>query len=384
MRMEFPGNGTPWSPFKPAHISHYLDLPLLEGIVGVTCGLSMAGSLFIIITFFCFSELRSLGRQLLVHLSAMDFFTACANLVGVFISFHKRMYDDSIDHQGYHIGCLVQGHIAAFATNSSILWTDALALYLLIVLISKRPKVARYSTYVMYLLCYGAPLGINIALAVDDDIGLDNSTAGWCSIKEKTGSKASFYPFFFGNDVWVMASFVFLPAVYIVMKLYLWRVKYKMKRGEHAPLLSGSHYEKAKVVEWKLMLVPLFFVILRVWSLALDIHIDYRKLSVAPANYWVFYVAAAGDSGQGFANGILWCVLSVAVWQRLCACTTTCGRVMKLFCATCWTKYRAKTLQKFKRQPPVQSLQATSNSTPLHSHVSGELELSQEIERIKY
>ena len=224
MRMEFLGNGTPWSTFKPAHISHYLDLSLLEGIVGVTCGLSMAGSLFIIITFFCFTELRSLGRLLLVHLSAMDFFTACANLSGVFISFHKRMYDDSIDRQGYRIGCLVQGHIAVFATNSSILWTNALALYLLIVLISKRPKVARYSTYIMYLLCYGAPLSINIALAVDDDIGLDNSTAGWCSIKEKTGSNASFYPFFFGNDVWVMASFVFLPAVYIVMKLYLWRV----------------------------------------------------------------------------------------------------------------------------------------------------------------
>ena len=216
-------NGSlPWKFVE--HISHELNAPLLEGLVGATCGLSIVGSLFIIITFICFPQIRSTGRLLLVNLSAMDFITAAANLVGVCISFHRRLNDHPGNHGDYSVACQIQAQAALFSTNSSIFWTNALALYLLIILVSNRPKVARYSTYVMYIVCYGLPLVLCVVLGVDRDLGLDNSTAGWCSIKEKSGSAAPYYPFLVGNDIWVMASFVFLPTVYIIMKLYIWRV----------------------------------------------------------------------------------------------------------------------------------------------------------------
>ena len=180
----------------------------------------MCGSLFIILTYICFKEIRSTGRYILVHLSSMDLLTAITTLAGTLITFHHYVYDQQNESaKQWLIGCKVQAAVFLFATVSSVLWTDALALYIVIFLVTKKPRVARACTYVMYVICYGIPLVVCVTLGFEDDFGLDNTTAGWCAIKRPPGVFA--YSYFVGYDFWVMASFVLLPIVYIIMKMYM-------------------------------------------------------------------------------------------------------------------------------------------------------------------
>ena len=209
------------------HISHYLDKTLLKSLVGSTCVLSICGSLLIILTYACFKEMRSTGRFILVHLSSMDLLTSITTLTGTLIAFHHYIYDqpnDSAKH--WFVGCQVQAGIFLFATVSSVLWTDALALYIVIYLVSRRPKVAKACTYVMCVICYGVPLVVCVVLGVEGNFGLDNSTAGWCAIRrtQGDGDGAFAYSFFIGYDFWVMASFVLLPILYLIMKGYMLRM----------------------------------------------------------------------------------------------------------------------------------------------------------------
>ena len=52
------------------------------------------------------------------------------------------------------------------------------------------------------------------------------------------------------------------------------------------------------MVEWKLMLVPVFFIILRVWTLATTIKFVYLQPStdesIPAIDYWLFYVGVSG------------------------------------------------------------------------------------------
>ena len=76
--------------------------------------------------------------------------------------------------------------------------------------------------------------------------------------------------------------------------------KYCTRHGESASLLSttdSTSYDRLKVVEWKLMLVPVFFIVLRVWTLALTIKFVYLQPSssetISTGDYWLFYVAVS-------------------------------------------------------------------------------------------
>ena len=48
--------------------------------VWITCSLSMLGALLIIFSYVCFKTMRSRAREILVHISVMDFLVAASNL----------------------------------------------------------------------------------------------------------------------------------------------------------------------------------------------------------------------------------------------------------------------------------------------------------------
>ena len=198
-----------------------IDPTTLTILVGVTSGLSILGSLFIIVTFICFKKIRSHGRFLIFNLSVMDLLTALAHVVGITVNFHNKSLQEP--NSLWEGGCIAQGVVALFGTLGSILWTNALALYLFLLLVSRNPRVPRVSTYIMYVVCYMVPSVICIVLATAGDIGVHGSTAGWCSLKFNKSSKTFPYPFFVGEDLWVILSFVFLPFIIVSMKIYIWR-----------------------------------------------------------------------------------------------------------------------------------------------------------------
>ena len=65
----------------------------VRAVVGITCILSMAGALLIILSYILIKEIRTTTRKILLHLSIMDFMVAAGNGIGTFINFDKYLFD---------------------------------------------------------------------------------------------------------------------------------------------------------------------------------------------------------------------------------------------------------------------------------------------------
>lgn len=132
-----------------------------EILVSITCVLSMVGSGLIITTFVAFKNLRTNSRQILVQLSIADFFVAFSHLLGVTINLPKydgliRSHHDEDDiNQTSDTFCEIQGGMSVFFTLSSFLWTIAVAVYLLTIIVFENHKVGRRLTYAFYPICWG-------------------------------------------------------------------------------------------------------------------------------------------------------------------------------------------------------------------------------------
>ena len=133
----------------------------VRAVVGVTCILSMAGALLIILSYILIKEIRTTTRKILLHLSIMDFTVAAGNSIGVFINFDRYFFDstDNISAQ-VHGACEAQAFFSMYGTISSILWTNCMAVYIYLH-VMQQPKVA-WSMYVFYVLNYGLPLIVSL------------------------------------------------------------------------------------------------------------------------------------------------------------------------------------------------------------------------------
>ena len=57
--------------------------------VWITCSLSMLGALLIIFSYVFFKSMRSRAREILVHISIMDFLVAASNLTAAAVDFDR-------------------------------------------------------------------------------------------------------------------------------------------------------------------------------------------------------------------------------------------------------------------------------------------------------
>ena len=70
-------------------------------VVGITCGLSAVGAMLIFLSYVCFKKRRTRTREILVHISVMDFGVALANLIGDVVYF-DRFYPAAVGNVSYH------------------------------------------------------------------------------------------------------------------------------------------------------------------------------------------------------------------------------------------------------------------------------------------
>ena len=132
-------------------------LPSVRVVVGITCVLSMFGAVLIALSYLLIKEIRTKAREILVHLSFMDFMVAAANFVGVVVNFDQYLSDthDNI----VHTLCVTQASFAMYGTLASILWTIAIAAYIYLRIMFNKKPVARRAVYAFYIICYGLPRG---------------------------------------------------------------------------------------------------------------------------------------------------------------------------------------------------------------------------------
>ena len=129
--------------------------------VGSTCLFSILGASLIIFTYAAFRSLRTVTRQLLVNLSVADILVAASHFVGLFTNYSRFLEYDQITSTNplQDQWCQIQGAVTVFGSIASFLWTTAVAVYLLcIIVLPKRTDVIRLKMVVsFYLLCWGLP-----------------------------------------------------------------------------------------------------------------------------------------------------------------------------------------------------------------------------------
>ena len=219
----------------------------VRGVSMASCALSIVGSLLIIVSFLCFKELRSLGRQILVNISAMDLGVAIANLVGAAVYFDAHYHLDSPKNcttkdapvhfasvngtmmcpESFTIDglCISQAFFSFYFTYASILWTNSLACYLYFRIVHSNTNLARHSLRFSYVFCYLLPLFLCVWLLMVNKLGYSPyESSGWCSIIMKNPadpSRRDIFVSIFGYNLWIVLSFIMIPLLSLSVHFYV-------------------------------------------------------------------------------------------------------------------------------------------------------------------
>ncbi len=202
-------------------------------VIAVTCFLSMIGSAMIILTYIFFKQLRTQTRQILVHLSLMDFGVAMANFVGAVVYFDRYYYDHFNTYQNFDVRdeigytCKFQAAVSITCNTSSVLWTIAVAIYLHFRIVTHfgpgREKFFFFLVIALNIFCYGVPILLLIWLTVTNRIGFaPYDSSGWCTliVLSPDNSKDDVVGGIYGNDIWIYVAFILIPLLYFSIRVH--------------------------------------------------------------------------------------------------------------------------------------------------------------------
>ena len=133
----------------------------VTAVAGVTCILSMIGASLIVLSYVVMPEIRSKMREILIHLSLMDFMVAAANFTGVVANFDDYLYNSTVARTQYHTInnlCLTQASCSVYGTISSVIWTICFSVYIYLCIMYEGQRIAKRVAYTFYLIAYGIPL----------------------------------------------------------------------------------------------------------------------------------------------------------------------------------------------------------------------------------
>ena len=208
------------------HSIQVKNIPL-RMVVGLSCALSIIGSLLIIFSYICFKNRRTKAREILVHISLMDLGVALANIIGLSVYF-DRYYFIYTYNTPYYIEnlCKTQAFFAGYSTLGSVFWTVSLMAYLYFRITHSHTKHALYFLRFCYGFCYGFPLLISLWLVLTGRLGYSPyDSAGWCTLITKDplkNGKVDIFITLFGNELWIYLAFVLTPILYISIRLFVY------------------------------------------------------------------------------------------------------------------------------------------------------------------
>jgi G protein-coupled receptor 157 len=280
---------------------------MLDGFVIASCSLSIMGSLFIFLSYTLWSDLRTTPRFMLVCLSLADLITASGNMFGVFY------------RQGGVI-CTIQSAFTSTSSICSFLWTVSIGTHLYLSMLKSTKKRNFQPLY--HVISWGLPIVILVIALSFRALGADDFSraVGWCWISDKV-EYPLFWSFFVGKAEEITSYFV----TFLLYALTLWRLHRRVNAG----LLPSKNVRKVITqVDKKLMLVPLVFIMVRIWGTTRFLLVSAGLIRMDI--YWMVVLQGVGDSAQGFANFLLFCVFTKKVRNKYT------GLVRR---ALCWNSY---------------------------------------------
>ena len=211
----------------------FLDKNLaVQVVVGTTCVLSMLGSFLIILSYFCFKELRSQGRQILVNLSLMDFGVGFANFTGIAVNFDQYYYNRStgglVEPSAQNMSyvddlCQIQALVAMFCTYASVYWTATLAVYMYLLVFQNWQETNKYFYFIAYPFNYLLSAGICVWLWMTHRLGhAPYNSSGWCClILVKKDHSVDLIATIIGYDLWIYLAIAICVTLYLAILLFL-------------------------------------------------------------------------------------------------------------------------------------------------------------------
>ena len=198
----------------------------LRLVTGLTCALSLFGSLLILLSYACFKQLRSRPREILMHISVMDLGVSLANLIGDVVFFDQYYYDNSAPALYIDGLCKAQAFFAAYFTMGSIFWTVFLGLYIYLFLLYNKsnPKLPVKTLVGSYFFNYTVPLFISLWLVFTCHLGYTpHTTSRWCTliVKDPSTGEVNMFVLLFANDLWIYLATLLILLFYITSHIYI-------------------------------------------------------------------------------------------------------------------------------------------------------------------
>eukprot|EP01121_Diplochlamys_sp_Union-15-3_P003586 TRINITY_DN13529_c0_g1_i1.p1 TRINITY_DN13529_c0_g1~~TRINITY_DN13529_c0_g1_i1.p1 ORF type:complete len:335 (+),score=13.78 TRINITY_DN13529_c0_g1_i1:8-1012(+) len=290
---------------------------ILMCIILISCLFSIIGCSLIMVSYFLWSDTRTKLRRLLVILSFCDLITAVGYAVGV-LNGGKNMTP-------LYQECVVQSAFTTFSSMASFMWTMAIALYLFLQ-ITRRRKYAGHALILFHFFAWGIPLILVISALFCSALGQNNvvvitGTVGWCWIKNSPSGKCRGNRLFWelaAGKVIEITAYISTPIIYLITKWNLPK-KTMQKTDSYDDIVSGAvikhEIEILQEADKKLILVPAVFVFVRMWGtlrwiLSYAIHPSVNNI------YWLAMLQGIGDSAQGWANFLLFCVFTAKIRRK--------------------------------------------------------------------
>ncbi|XP_064393993.1 cyclic AMP receptor-like protein A isoform X3 [Halichondria panicea] len=271
----------------------------IQVTAGITSILSTLGASLIIFTYIAFRNLRTTARQLLVSISIADIIVAISHFVGLFANFKRFIYQ--YNNETWNTSttdplCITQAAFSMFGTLASFLLSLAIGVYLVGILVWKKPRIWKRLVPIFYYICWGIPAIMVLPNVIGHYYGF--ADIGWCYIAKNSLPSSKYESYllaeYLSYDIWVYLVFIALPVLYITAFVYI-RCK-KKKNSSYEPL-SVLHTPQ------------------EVYS-GYNENDPYTNLgnNGAPP---LAILGGIGDNAQGLVNAILFCVFTKQARQQL-------------------------------------------------------------------
>jgi len=183
-----------------------------EILTTITSVLSLFGTVFIVLFFFIWKDIRTTSRRILVYISIADFFTSVATIAAVTNFWLSGSENPQV--------CLVQSVIGTLSVLCSFFWTVSMAVYLYIVVCMKKSRLAERLMCVFHVFSWGIPLLIVTLAASLNKLG-DNGnkvSAGWCWVNIDLNWSDQVLWMLVAGKLWEIIACVVITALYALLK----------------------------------------------------------------------------------------------------------------------------------------------------------------------
>ena len=284
---------------------------------------SIFGAIFIIGTYLIFKDLRTKARFVLLMIAFSD----CINSLAYIFAFTNTAIDPKyslcIENKSEFSlqACAFQSGINLYATLVSNCWTCVLGLHITCLFYRKNYLENNYVMALAHIVCWFAPFCIAAPAYLLNFLGPGSQSVnvGWCFVSNYS-SDSSWR--FIGNHI--VEEFAFAKSWEIVT-IFILTVVYTVS----ACKLCWFNYHKGKAWafsqrhDFRLIWIPLVYFVLRMgghirWGLEWSRGSSFNTCPLPDIILAFFQVI--GDTGQGWANAILYILFNQAMRRRLLEC----------------------------------------------------------------